>query len=142
MAGNLRKAMGMAVKESEGAKPKQSDPDVLHAASQSASVLVQLGLAAFAVSAYIRSTLCPALQSYVPQPTQPQSQVSLLMIQNGMPRDTSLLLVAALNDSAMALSPQHAACVLSPMQACFANRIDLAAMCNAGIGSSVENQHC
>ena len=60
MAGNLRKAMGMAAKVTE---LKQPDPKVPQAGSHSASVLVQLGLAAFAISAYIRSTLCSALQS-------------------------------------------------------------------------------
>ena len=79
-AGNSRKAMGMAAKESEGTRPKHPGPEILHAGSQSASLLVQLGLAAFAISAYIRSTLCPALQSYIPQRIQPQSQISFCMI--------------------------------------------------------------
>ena len=68
MAGNFRKAMGLAGKEADTAKRIQPESEASQAAARSAAVLVQLGFVAFAVSAYIRSSLCPALQSYSPQP--------------------------------------------------------------------------
>ena len=76
MAGNLRKAMGIGAKELETVKRIQPESEVSHAAVQSAAMLVQIGLAAFAVSAYVRSTLCPALQHYCPQPIHPKTMVS------------------------------------------------------------------
>ena len=69
MAGNLRKAMGIGSKEAD--LPKQTQPDFegpqMAAQAAAAAVLVPVGVMAFAVSAYIRSTLCPSLQSYSPQ---------------------------------------------------------------------------
>lgn len=80
MAGNLRKAMGIGSKEAD--LPKQIQPESegpqMAAQAAAAAVLVPLGLAAFAVSAYIRSTLCPSLQSYSPQPLSSVSTVTLL----------------------------------------------------------------
>ena len=77
MTGNLRKAMGIGSKDADLAKriqPESEAPQVAaHAAA--AAALVPLGLAAFAISAYIRSTLCPSLQSYSPQPLCPVSMV-------------------------------------------------------------------
>ena len=76
MAGNFRKVMGIGSKESETAKLTQPDAAGSHASTNSgAATLVPVALAAFAVSAYIRSTLCPALQSYSPQPVQVLNKV-------------------------------------------------------------------
>ena len=77
MAGNLRKAMGMGAKEPDTAKRTQPESEASQAAAESAAMLVQLGFAAFAVSAYIRSTSCPALQSCSPQPVYPNSLVGV-----------------------------------------------------------------
>ena len=78
MAGNFRKAMGLAGKEADTAKRIQPESEASQAAARSAAVLVQLGFAAFAVSAYIRSSLCPALQT--PQPRCLSTQVSICII--------------------------------------------------------------
>ena len=80
MAGNFRKAMGLAGKEADAAKRIQPESEASQAAARSAAVLVQLGFAAFAVSAYIRSSLCPALQGYSPQPKSPSTQVRICII--------------------------------------------------------------
>lgn len=74
-AGNLRKAIGITAKEADGSS--QAETEAAQAAAQSAEALVQVALAAFAISAYIRSTLCPSLQSYEPQPKLPQTWVRL-----------------------------------------------------------------
>ena len=78
MAGNLRKAMGMGSKEAD--LPKQTQPEFegpqTAAQAAAAAVLVPVGVTAFAVSAYIRSTLCPSLQSYSPQPLPSVSTVN------------------------------------------------------------------
>ena len=71
MAGNFQKVMGIGSNESETAKVTQPESAGSHAANNSdATFLIPVALAAFAISAYIRSTLCPALQSYFPQPVQ------------------------------------------------------------------------
>ena len=72
-AGNLRKAIGITAKEADGSS--QAETEAAQAAAESAESLVQVALAAFAISAYIRSTLCPSLQSYEPQPKLPQTWV-------------------------------------------------------------------
>ncbi|KAL3140229.1 hypothetical protein ABBQ38_004504 [Trebouxia sp. C0009 RCD-2024] len=79
MAGNLRKAMGMGSKDADLAKRVQPDSEApqMAAHAAAAATLVPLGLAAFAISAYIRSTLCPSLQSYCPQPVCPVSMADL-----------------------------------------------------------------
>ena len=81
MAGNLRKAMGIGSKEADLSKQTQPESEGPQVAAQAAAaaVLVPVGLAAFAVSAYIRSTLCPSLQSYSPQPL---SSISTVRPQN------------------------------------------------------------
>ena len=68
MAGNFRKAMGITAKEPDTAKRIPPDSEASQANAQSAAKMVQIGFMAFAVSAYIRSSLCPDLQSYSPQP--------------------------------------------------------------------------
>ena len=68
MAGNFRKAMGITAKEPDTAKRIPPDSEASQANAQSAANMVQIGFTAFAVSAYIRSSLCPDLQSYSPQP--------------------------------------------------------------------------
>jgi len=68
MAGNFRKAMGITAKEPDTAKRIPPDSEASQATAQSATHMVQMGYMAFAVSAYIRSSLCPDLQSYSPQP--------------------------------------------------------------------------
>lgn len=73
LAGNLRKAIGITAKEADSSS--QAETEAAQAAAQSAEALVQVALAAFAISAYIRSTLCPSLQSYEPQPKLPQTWV-------------------------------------------------------------------
>ena len=70
VAGNFRKAMGITVKEPDTAKRIPPDSEALQATAQSAANMVQIGFMAFAVSAYIRSSLCPDLQSYSPQPVR------------------------------------------------------------------------
>lgn len=77
MAGNLRKAMGIGSKEANPGKQLQPGHEGPHMAAQAAAaaVLVPVGLAAFAISAYIRSTLCPSLQGYSPQPVSSVSTV-------------------------------------------------------------------
>lgn len=79
MAGNLRKAMGIGSKDTDPAKRIQPDSEGLQVAAHAAAAaaLVPLGLTAFAISAYIRSTLCPSLQSYSPQPSCPVSMVRM-----------------------------------------------------------------
>ena len=80
MAGNLRKAMGIGSKEPDLAKriqPETEGSQMAHAAA--AAALVPVGLTAFAVSAYIRCTLCPSLQSYSPQPLSSVSTVKTIL---------------------------------------------------------------
>jgi hypothetical protein len=68
MAGNFRKAMGITAKKPDTAKRIPPDSEASQANAQAAANIVQIGFMAFAVSAYIRSSLCPDLQSYSPQP--------------------------------------------------------------------------
>ena len=68
MAGNFRKAMGILAKEPDTAKRIPPDSEASQANAQAAANMVQIGFMAFAVSAYIRTSLCPDLQSYSPQP--------------------------------------------------------------------------
>ena len=77
MAGTLRKAMGRGAKEADAAKRVQPESEASQASARSAALRVQIALAAFAISAYVRSTLCPALQGYTPQPVYPTSLVSV-----------------------------------------------------------------
>ena len=74
-AGNLRKAIGIPAKDPAVRSPAETE--AVQAAAQSAEALVQVALAAFAVSAYIRSSLCPMLQSYEPQAKLPSLEVKL-----------------------------------------------------------------
>lgn len=73
--------MGMGSKDADLAKRVQPDSEApqMAAHAAAAATLVPLGLAAFAISAYIRSTLCPSLQSYCPQPVCPVSMVRILL---------------------------------------------------------------
>ena len=84
MAGNLRKAMGMGSKEAD--LHKQTQPELegpqVAAEAAAAAVLVPLGLTAFAISAYIRSTLCPSLQTYSPQTLSSLSTVRPHILQH------------------------------------------------------------
>ena len=96
MAGNLRKAMGIGSKEAD--LPKQTQPEfegpqMAGQAAAAAAVLVPLGLTAFAVSAYIRSTLCPSLQGYSPKPLSSVSTVRPLNLQHLHMRDVVLCTV-------------------------------------------------
>lgn len=75
MAGNFRKAMGITAKEPDTAKRLPPDYEASQANAQSAANMVQIGFTAFAVSAYIRSSLCPDLKSYSPQPMHLTAQV-------------------------------------------------------------------
>ena len=81
MAGNLRKAMGMGSKEADLHKQTQPEFEGPQVAA-AAAVLVPLGLTAFAISAYIRSTLCPSLQTYSPQTLSSVSTVRPHILQH------------------------------------------------------------
>ncbi|KAL0036203.1 hypothetical protein WJX79_007899 [Trebouxia sp. C0005] len=77
MAGNFRKAMGITAKEPDTAKRLPPDYEASQANAQSAANMVQIGFTAFAVSAYIRSSLCPDLKSYSPQPMHLTAQADV-----------------------------------------------------------------
>ncbi|DBA95921.1 TPA: hypothetical protein ACH3X1_001448 [Trebouxia sp. C0004] len=77
MTGNFRKAMGITAKEPDTAKRIPPDSEASQATAQAAANMVQIGFVAFAVSAYIRSSLCPDLQSYSPQPMRLTAQADI-----------------------------------------------------------------
>ena len=98
-AGNFRKAMGITAKEPDTAKRIPPDSETSHATAQSAANMVQIGFMAFAVSAYIGSSLCPDLQSYSPQPMRLTAPVRPCIAVN--PAQCAAVLLKALQDATL-----------------------------------------
>ncbi|BDA40960.1 hypothetical protein COCOBI_01-6140 [Coccomyxa sp. Obi] len=68
LAGDVKKALTGAKKaEAAAAEAAAKEAEAEAAAEAATDVVIRLGLAAFAVSAYIKTVLCPSLSSYTPR---------------------------------------------------------------------------